>query len=62
MFNEPRASYAQVTRNSSDLYTPSEMYQIFKRFMNQLLKCKSKEQQVDTIAQITFELLSNDRP
>lgn len=61
-FEQERPSYRDVTRNSSDLFSPAQMYQIFKKFTNELLKCKTKEEQIDTIAQMTFNLLSNDRP
>ena len=57
-------SYAEVTRtHQGDLFSPEECYKIFKRFLNDIKRCKTKEEQIDTIAQITFNLLSNnDRP
>lgn len=61
-FDQHRPSYRNVVRDSSNLYSPSQLYQIFKKFTNALLRCKSKEEQIDTIAQMTFDLLSNDHP
>lgn len=63
--NGPRHqfSYAQVLKSTeNDLFQPMQLYQIFKRFMNELLKCKSKSEQIDVIARITFDCLSNDCP
>lgn len=56
-------SYANVTSSpSNDLFSPTQLYQIFKKFINELQRCKSRQQQIDTIAQMTFECMSNDCP
>ena len=50
-------SYAKVLQqdhSTNDLLDPSECYQMFKQFMNAILKCKTKADQIDTIAQLSL--------
>lgn len=56
-------SYANIVANSSfndQLFSPTECYQIFKKFMNEISRCKSKSEQLDVIARLSFEYLSNN--
>lgn len=59
--NQRQPSYAHVLQTSDDLYSPQQCYNIFKRFLNEIKKCRSKSEQLDTIARITFEI-ANDCP
>lgn len=62
--SQGQPTYANVLKNSNEgLYTPSECYQIFKRFLNEILSCKTKAQQIDVIARITLDCVGiNDCP
>lgn len=53
-------TYADMLKTTNDLFTPNQCYSIFKRFLNEIKRCQTKEQQIDTIAKLTFEYLSNN--
>ena len=60
-----KSTWAEVCRTPSteNVFSPLECYNIFKQFINEISKCKSKMEQLDIIARLTCEYLSNnDRP
>lgn len=54
-------SWAKTVQRSisNDLFSPTECYEIFKTFMNEISKCKSKLEQINVIARLSMEFLSN---
>ena len=58
---QQRPTWADIVQQpSKHIFSPIECYNIFKRFMNDISLCKSKAEQLDTIARLTFEALNND--
>lgn len=53
-------SFANVLKPTGDLYSPADCYKIFKSFLNEISKCKSKTEQVDTIVRLTLEFINRD--
>ena len=49
-----RPTYAKTLQSSNDLLSPNECYNMFKDFMNAIMKCKTRQDQIDTIARLSL--------
>lgn len=66
-FTKSKVSYqnkplwSEVLQNNnqdSNLLSAQECYQLFKQFINEIMKCTSAQQQVDAIARLSLEFAS----
>lgn len=55
-------SWAKTVQRSTsnELFSPTECYQIFKTFLNEIVKCKSKIEQIDVITRLSLDFIGKN--